>query len=256
MGFEYVTPEEAMPRRGLRLVVVSKVPSPWGEAAKGILHIKRIDFAAVRLVYDNEALKSWAGQLSGPVAMYDDEPPRSGWAEILMLAERLAPEPALLPAEPHARAQALLLAEDFCGPRGLGWNRRLQLVHAGRNNSGGFSSRVADYLGGKYGYDPAHSAQNQARVVELLEKFAGILRAQRDAGSAYYVGKELSAVDVYGATFMSLFDPLPPAQCDMHAEIRAAFEWRDAPTAAALDPILLEHRDAIYSRHLQLPLSL
>ncbi len=36
----------------------------------------------------------------------------------------------------------------------------------------------------------------------------------------------------------------------------AAFEWLDAPTLAALDPILLEHRDMMYSRHLALPLSL
>jgi glutathione S-transferase len=256
MSFEYVTPEEALPRRGLRMVVVGKVPSPWGESAKGIFHLKRIDFAAVRLVYDSEVLKSWAGQLSGPVALYDDEPPRSGWAEILMLAERLAPEPALLPADPHERAAALLLAEDFCGQRGLGWNRRLQMVHAGRTESGGFSSRVAEYLGGKYGYDPAKSAQNQARVIELLAKFAGVLRARRAAGESYYLGRELSAVDVYSAAFMAFFKPLPPQLCDMHPGLRSAFEWLDPPTAAALDPILLEHRDLVYARHLQLPLSL
>ena len=131
MSFEYVPVEDAIARRGLRLVVLARVPSPWGEAAKGIFHIKRIDFAAVRLVYDNEALKKWAGQLSGPVAIYDDEPPRSGWAEILMLAERLAPTPALLSMVPETRARQLLLADKFCSQGGLGWNRRLQLVHAG-----------------------------------------------------------------------------------------------------------------------------
>src|SRR4249920_557167 len=115
MGFQYVSVEEAIERDGLRMVVVGNVPSPWGEAAKGICHVKRLDFAAVRLVYDNEALKSWAGQLSGPVVVHDDEPPRSGWAEILMLAERLAPDPALLPSDPDARARAVLLAEKFCG---------------------------------------------------------------------------------------------------------------------------------------------
>ena len=39
------------------MVVVGGVPSPWGEAAKGILHIKGIDWAAVRLVYDSEPLQ-------------------------------------------------------------------------------------------------------------------------------------------------------------------------------------------------------
>jgi len=256
MGFEYLTAEQAIPRRGMRMVVVGQVPSPWGEAAKGIFQIKRIDFAAVRLVYDNDALKAWAGQLSGPVAMYDDEPPRSGWAEILMLAERLAPEPALLPADPDLRARAVMLAEDFCGARGLGWNRRLQLVHAGLTNTGGFATRVAGYLGNKYGYSAVDSAHHQARVLELLGRFADILRAQRDAGRPYYLGTGLSAVDVYSAAFMALFKPLPPQHCDMHAGVRAAFEWLDDATAAALDPVLLEHRDMMYSRHLALPLSL
>ena len=63
-------------------------------------------------------------------------------------------------------------------------------------------------------------------------------------------------MDVYGATFMALLKPLPEAQCEMHPGARAAFEWLDEPTRAALDPILLEHRDMMYTRHLALPLSL
>lgn len=256
MSFRYLSVEEAIPSRGLRMVVVGQVPSPWGEAAKGIFHVKGIDFAAVRLVYDNDALKSWAQQLSGPVAILDEEPPRSGWAEILMLAERLAPTPALLPMEPEARGRALKLADDFCSQDGLGWHRRLQLVHAGVNNAGGFNERVAGYLGQKYGYSPADAARNAARVHVLLREFAGALRAQRDAGHEYYLGATLSAVDIYSATFMALFSPLPEAQCAMNPGARRAFEWLDAPTAAALDPILLEHRDRVYARHLELPLSL
>lgn len=41
--FEYVSVDEAIKRNGLRMVVVGDVPSPWGEAAKGILHIKGIE---------------------------------------------------------------------------------------------------------------------------------------------------------------------------------------------------------------------
>jgi glutathione S-transferase len=256
MSVEYVSVEDAIARRGLRMVVVAKVPSPWGEAAKGFFHLKRIDFVAVRLVYDHEPLKQWAGQLSGPVAIYDDEPPRSGWAEILMLAERLAPAPALLSPVPEIRAQQLLLADKFCSQGGLGWNRRLQMVHAGHTKTGGFGERVAGYLGGKYGYDAAAADQYEARVIGLLGEFAGVLRAQRAARRNYYVGDQLSAPDIYSATFMALFKPLPPEQCDMHPGVRAAFEWLNEATARALDPILLEHRDMVYARHLQLPLSL
>src|ERR1700733_6142925 len=78
MTFAYVSAEEAIERRGVRMVVVGNVPSPWGEAAKGILHIKGIEWAAVRLIYDSEALQQWAGQRSGPVLIYNDERPRSG----------------------------------------------------------------------------------------------------------------------------------------------------------------------------------
>jgi glutathione S-transferase len=253
MGFRYVSVEEAIPRTGLRMVVVGKVPSPWGEAAKGIFHVKQLDFAAVRLVYDDETLAQWAGQRSGPVVVYDDEVPRSGWAEILMLAERLAPVPALLSLEPNERGRALLLANDFCGELGLGWMRRLQLVHAGLAKIGGFNERVGAYLGKKYGYDPADSATYGPRVRELLDRFAAALRG---TGGAYFHGATFGAVDIYSAAFMALFKPLPDIHCAMEPGLRAAFEWLDDETRAALDPILLDHRDMMYARHLELPLSL
>lgn len=256
MTFRYIGVDEARSRAGLRMVVVGGVPSPWGEAAKGILHIKGIEWAAVRLVYDSEPLREWAGQRSGPVALYGDEPPRAGWAEILSLAERLAPRPALLPADPADRAQVLGLGHEFCGEAGLGWSRRLQLIHAGLQNAGGFRDAVAKYLGRKYGYTPETGAASTARVVGLLGTLATRLKAQRARGSRYYVGNSLTAADVYGATFMALFRPLPPEQCAMSTETRAAFETRDAETESALDPVLFEHRDLMYSQHLELPLSL
>ena len=185
MAFEYVSAEEAMKRRGLRMVVVGNIPSPWGEAAKGILHVKGIDWAAVRLAYDSEPLKAWAGQRTAPVAFYDDEPPRPGWAEILLLAERLAPAPALLPGEPTARALVFGLAHEICGEEGLGWSRRLQLVHAGLQNAGGFPEASSRYLGRKYGYRPGTGASCGARVVGLLGLLAARLTAQRLAGSCY-----------------------------------------------------------------------
>ena len=256
MPFEYVSVDEAIARRGWRMVVVGGVPSPWGEAAKGILHIKGIDWTAVRLVYDSEPLKAWAGQRSGPIALYDDERPRAGWAEILLLAERLAPTPALLPGDAAERALTFGLAHEICGEDGLGWARRLQLIHAGLQGAGGFPPRVAAYLAKKYGHSPETGSAAGARVVALLEMLAARLKAQRTAGSRYYVGNALSAVDVYSATFMALLSPLPQSQCAMDASSRAAFETLDAATGAALDPMLLEHRDMMYREWLVLPLSL
>ena len=70
----------------------------------------------MRLVYDNDALKKWAGELSGPVVIYDNELPRTGWAEILMLAERLAPEPALLPSDPLEHSRVVTLSRPVLQP--------------------------------------------------------------------------------------------------------------------------------------------
>jgi glutathione S-transferase len=257
MTVQYVSVEDAIQRGGLRMVVVGDVPSPWGEAAKGILHIKGIDWVAVRLAYDSEPLKDWAGQRTGPVAVYENERPRDGWAEILLLAERLAPTPSLLPADAAERALVFGLAHEICGEEGLGWARRLQLVHAGLQNAGGFPARTSQYLGKKYGYHgPETGAAAGVRTAQLLAMLAARLKAQHRAGSRYYVGDALTAVDVYSATFMALFVPLPPEQCAIASSLRAAFETRDGRTDAALDPILLEHRDWMYATHLELPLSL
>ncbi|WP_233886721.1 hypothetical protein [Paraburkholderia flagellata] len=256
MPLEYIDVETAVQRDGLRMVVIGGVPSPWSEAAKGILHIKGIEWAAVRLAYDSETLKQWAGELSAPVLMVGQERPRRGWAEILLLAERLVPTPSLLPADPAERALAFGLAHELCGESGLGWSRRLQLIHAGLQNSGGFPDRVAKYLGKKYGYSPQAGAAATGRVTALLVMLSARLKAQREAGSAYYIGNTVTAVDIYSASVLGLLRPLPHDVCPMDASVRTAFETRDPETDAALDPVLLEHRDLMYARHLALPLSL
>ena len=131
MPVNYISPEDAFDAPGLRMVVVTDVPSPWGEAAKGIFHIKKIDWQAVRLVYDNKDLRKWAGGGNGPIAVYENEKPRSGWAEILLLAERLAPTPSLIPEDAGARAQMFGLSHELLGEGGLGWNRRLSMIAKG-----------------------------------------------------------------------------------------------------------------------------
>lgn len=255
MGFRYVSVAEAIAADGLRMVVVGGIPSPWGESAKGIFHAKGIDWLAVRLDYKDEALARWAGQQSGPVAIYRQEQPRDGWAEILLLAERLAPEPPLLPAGPEERAWTLGLAHELLGEQGLAWTRRLQLVHAGLQERGGFPGRVAGYLARKYGYSPACGQHYSDRVAALLQMLTRRLRAQQASGG-YLFGSTLTAADIYCATTMALFRPLPPEVCEMQLPLRAAFETQDEQTTAALDALLFEHRDRMYARHLALPLSL
>lgn len=88
------------------MVVLGRIPSRWSEAAKGIFQVKRIPWTGVRLA-----------QRSAPVAIYEDEPPRSGWADILELAERLAPQSSLVPAEAAGRATTLALAHAIWASR-------------------------------------------------------------------------------------------------------------------------------------------
>jgi hypothetical protein len=92
--------------------------------------------------------------------------------------------------------------------------------------------------------------------VALPTMLAARLKVQQQAGSRYYIGDSLTAVDVYSATFAAMFDPLPPEVCKMEASTRTAFSARDADIDAALDPVLFAHRDMMYAQHLELPLSL
>lgn len=253
MPFEYISTENAIQADGLRIVVVSNVPSPWGEAAKGILHMKAIPWKAVRLVYDSDTFNAWAKDQSGPIAFYDNEAPRSGWREILELAERLAPEPSLMAAD---KESMLALCDDLIGENGLGWARRIQLVEAGLNGKGGFPQRSVKYLGDKYGYTAESRLTCDARVHEILAQLSGRLIAQRAAGSPYFFGNKPSAADIYCATVIAMFAPLPEEKCAMKPDIRAAFNTIDDATATALDPLIVEHRDHMYEAHLELPLSL
>jgi glutathione S-transferase len=256
MPIEYVDFEQARERDGLRMVVVPGVPSPWGEAAKGILHVKQIPWVAVRLDQGSDAMADWTGQRSGPVAVYADEAPRGGWADILLLAERLAPKPSLLPADAESRALAFGMAHEICGEMGLGWVRRLQGVHAGLSDSSGFPRGVAQYLAAKYGYRAESAEQQDARVAAILGMLVERLRAQHERGQRFFLGDTIGAVDIYCATFMALFSPLPDDQCAMPEAMRAAFATRYPGSDDALDPILIEHRDFIYDAYLELPLSL
>ncbi len=258
MPVNYVSVEEGMADDGLRMVVVSGVPSPWGEAAKGIFHIKGLEWRAVRLAYDDDDLKKWTRRnLSGPIAFYGDDPPRSGWAEILMLAERLAPTPSLLPSDPLERALMVGLSHEILGEEGLLWLRRLQAVDWGLNGQeGGFAPPVAKYLSQKYGYTEGRGDEISIRITALLTLLSDRLEAQQAAGSAFYFGDQLSALDIYSAAAMALFAPLPDKDCPLPPPVRAAFETTDDATRAALKPILLTHRDKMYGEFLETPLCL
>src|ERR1700693_3615857 len=103
---QYLSSEEIIDHPGLRIVLVRGVPSPWGQAAKTIFEIKRLDYVAAPWVpgEPNENLAAWGGETSAPIVAWAMEKPINRWIDILYLAERLAPQPALLTTVAMERA--------------------------------------------------------------------------------------------------------------------------------------------------------
>lgn len=250
---EYVSIAEAVELPGLRLVLTAGVPGPWGEAAKAIFHVKGIAYVPVRQQAgeEDEALLRWTRQTGAPAAMYEGERPRCGWSEILLLAERLAPEPRLVPADPSLRALMFGLCHEICGEDGFGWSRRLMIFDSFMRDR---PADPANPLAWKYGYTPEAAAAATARVAEITNLLAARLREQRAASTRFFVGNALSAVDLYWATFAAMLSPLPPESCPMPDWMRPLYALADDAEGVEIDPILLEHRDFIYETYLPLPM--
>jgi glutathione S-transferase len=257
---DYIGVEEAKRRRGLRVVLTAGVPGPWGEAAKGVFHVKKIPYVAVRQEagQPNDELRRWTGHDNAPQAIYEDERPRIRVSEIVYLAERLAPNPPLVPRDPHERVTLFGLLHEIGGEMGFAWCRRLQLFHPVlRARDGAVPPALREsvsHMAAKYGYSPEAAALADERVVEILGLLSDVLREQRRRGSDYLVGGALSAADVYWATFAVMLAPLPDELCPMNEGIRQAYTLTDERALAAVDPLLLEHRDRIYREYLELPL--
>lgn len=251
----FVDVDTARAMRGLRLVVLGGVPSLWSEAAKGILRMKGVDFVAVRYRVGDAAVVEWTGVANAPVALYDDEPPRSHWHEILMLAERLDDRVPLVPAAPAARARMFGLSHEICSEMGLGWCARLLILHQSFESKGeqGFPLRLTEHLAPRYGYAPSCAPVARRRVLDVLALLAGELRQSR---GPYFFGERPSALDIYAATSLDPFAPFPEADCPMHPVMRKAFDDFESELKRAVPPELLAHRRLMYDRHLKLPFEL
>lgn len=254
---DYIAVSEAKTMRGLRLVLSAGVPGPWGESAKAVLKARGIAFAPVRqeVRAANEELRAWTGCRNAPTAVYNDEPPLTGWHDILMLSERLGSGPSLLPSEFAERALCVGYAAEICAQDGFGWNRRLNMFEklVGTEIPEGAEPHQREFLR-QYGLSKAAASRASARVADIMKALAAQLHAQRARKSRYLIGDALSAVDLYWSCFSQMVRPLP-------AEVNPAPEYlfaiySDLPplVESALDPVLIEHRDFIYERHIGLPL--
>lgn len=250
---DYITVAEARGLPGLRLALGMGTPGPWSISARALFGIRKVPFVAVgqELGGANEELVAWTGRRNAPVAVYEDEAPVDGWLEIVELAERLGSGPSLHPDDPLDRALATGFSAEICGHGGFGWSRRLSMAGAGPPPEPGTPMSVLhrEYAIRAEGVDAAVT-----RVIGILNGLSAQLHRQRSAGSAYLVGPRLSACDVHWACFSILIERLPPELCPLPPHLEDMFVTMPPAMRAAIDPILIEHRNQIWQQHIGLPL--
>jgi glutathione S-transferase len=256
---QYASLEEARKMSGLRLILGSiAVPGPWREACKEIFHIKKIPYTPVAAAGkdgSDRQLFEWTAQRSAPVAIWNDERPRSTWIEQLYLAERLQPTPSLIPSNIEDRTLMFGHVNEICGENGFAWSKRLAMIQGIVTNPKTSEANRSFWLrfGDKYGHSPQASEAAPARMAEILRFLSTRLEQQYANGNKFFIANQLSALDVYWATFAALVQPLPPELCPMATAFRASYTEQNPVVTAALSPLLLQHRDFIYREYLELP---
>ena len=258
----FVELDEARAARGVRMLAAALLPSPWTEAAKGLFHVSQIPLSVVRFRRGEAAQAAWAGVQNTPAVIFDDDPPRSGWAEILSLACRLRPEVGLVPHDVDGRARLFGLAHELCGEDGLGWCQRLLMIDGSLSTGGArsFPLPVANFLAARYGYAPERVAPARARVGAILARLDRLLADSAAAGHAFLLGPRLGALDIYLATFLTPIVGVTEADCPgVVPAVRSAFAYLGeqlAGGAADLPPALVAHRQLVYREHLPWPIRL
>ena len=233
---ERIDIEQARRASGLRIVTLAHVPSPWGEALKGILHIKQLPHARVGHVFgtQTQTLQEWTAQDSFPVMAWNDERPRITWIDQLYLAERLAPTPRLIPERLEDRLLMFGYSNELCGENGHRMGRTAAVACTSKSRSQAAIRQASLHiLGKKYGYTPEIGKHATERVVSGLTALAARLEQQKARGSRFFIGDSLSAMDVYWAAFSNAMRPLAPELCPMPQRIRDMFTATEPTIVAA-----------------------
>jgi glutathione S-transferase len=260
---DYIDIARAKTMTGLRIVASPGSIAPWSEAIKQIFSFKRVPYVLVaqKLPGPDLELTQWTAQSSAPVAVWNDERRRSTWPEQLYLAERLAPDPPLIPASIEDRVAMFGLINEICGETGLAWSGRLRYLHQQlrvrepRSSNAGEIRAIAQQLAEKYGYSTMAAAGASRKIVEVLQGLSIRMERQRAHGSRFFIGEGLTALDIYWAAFCNTFSPPPVEWCpNMPADQREGMSKPAPAIAAVLSPLLIEHRDYMYGNWLKLPI--
>jgi len=243
---------------GLRLALTVGVPGPWSESAKKIFEYKGIPYVPVAQYASepNLDLVAWTGIRNAPIAVWHNEPGRSNYQDIVALAERIKPDPPLLPLDPELRQIVLGISADICSETGWGWKRRIIMGRRPREEAAPSTGSKLDMNVMQNAYAASEQEAELAAdyLVAMLDNFAARLQHQQKNGSDYFVGSQLTACDIHWACFSAMLDPLPADVNPMPDWLRPAYAWLGPKLEDHKHQILLDHRDTMFARHLGLPL--
>ena len=250
----YVPLREAIEAEGLRLVLVKGMPSPWGQAAKTMFEMKGVPYICAPQMpgEPNEDLVRWSGQGGGPVVAWEDEKPLHHWLDILFLAERIAPDPRMVPEDARDRAWMIGLSHEICGERGVGWSCR-EMMFAPAMASGQPPEGIKT-MAKRYNLDMKSAEKAPERVAGSLRVLAEQLKSQKAAGRQYFMGNSVTALDIYWTAFSVLLAPPPDEICPIPPSYRPVFESLGPRIGSALDPMLIEHREFVFQKYFRSPM--
>ena len=251
---QYLSVEEAENLTGLRLVLTRGVPGPWSEAVKALFQLRNVNYVAVEQKggRSNPELVAWTRHRNAPIALYNNEAPRVRWLELLDLAERLGSGDSLVPADRNKRMLMVGLINEIAGERGMAWNARLLMLHAGILAQGA-DAAGSNPMYAEYHYDAERVEGVKTEIEVFLAFLASHIRTQQGKDSIYLVGSQLTAADVYWAYFSNMLEALSPEQNPMPDGLRKSWGVL-AKSIDGYESVLIDQRNGIFEKHLKLPL--
>jgi len=222
-----------------KLTLIELYPSPWSERIRWTLDAKGLPYAReeFRPFVDSAAHLERTGIATAPVLLADGDVVGDSDAAVDWI-EAHHPTPALVPADPAARAAVRafeVTATEAIGPFA-------RLVSIGRWKAAGVEP-LGSYFGDKYGWSEAAEARGRRVLVGLL---ADLARAVADR--PYLVGDGFTRADLTVASLLAA--PLGHPADDLFTLDPGMRPLFGLPLAddPALAP-LRAWRDALYRRH-------
>lgn len=204
--------DTALTEPGLRISLIPLPGGPWVEAIKGICVVKQLEYTSVLHNSENPKLYEDTAQTSFPVVWYNNNRPLSNWSEQLYFLEKLQPKPQLIPELTSDRIMMFGIANELFYE--MGWHWRILYAYFAKTlflsgKGGGRWSNSSDTelaeriskLSKKYGGNDTTLKKSAAKIMKSCHLFDQQLAIQNKKGSKFLIGTELSAADIYMASF-------------------------------------------------------